>query len=110
MTFEELQAMARKSRRAGNTLAKRTDQTWSPSDLTSALCADVTFVEYLVKAGTEADSPALATALADVLWSLANLADELNVDLTAAFAERHAEVLLEIKKALTALDAGEYLT
>jgi len=109
MTFEELQAMAQKSRRAGATLAKRANGTWHESNVTDALVVDANAVATLVASGSTDDTEALAQSLADVLWTLAVLADDLNVDLTAAFASRHQQVITDISRSLTALDAGEYL-
>ena len=109
MTLEELQAMAQKSRRAGATLARRANRAWHESNVTDALVTDAAAVAKVVASGPSVDPTALAQSLADVLWTLAVLAEDLDVDLTAAFAARHQEILSDIARSLTALDAGEYV-
>ena len=103
----DLSTMARISRRAGATLARRADETWDPADLVDTLAADTTALVALLREG--ADPAALAPSMADLLWSLLVLADDNGVELATAYDQRITEVLGEIRRKLVTLDAGEQL-
>lgn len=94
MEFSDVAARAREVRALYAELETRRDgRTWSASDLMSGFVGDVGDLSKLVAAqagrrpGPEDLDGALAHELSDCLWSVLVLADELGVDLVAAFPQ-----------------------
>lgn len=107
MTIDELRTLAAQSRTAGRTVERLTsDHEWSPGHTIDALAVDTRALANAV--ALKLDEVNTAAALADCLWSVLTIADELGIDLEAAFVARHDEVLAQLEHIRLAQLTAEY--
>lgn len=113
MDFDEMRQMARTSREAYRELeVVRCGREWSLQDLFVGMVGDIGDLAQLlgalegVRPGPDDLRASIGHELSDVLWSVLVIANELNIDLAAAFAELHDTLLSRVAVKLRETSAG----
>jgi NTP pyrophosphatase (non-canonical NTP hydrolase) len=109
-SFDEFQQMARESRALYRVLEQRRyGKEWTVADLFTGMVGDVGDLAQLlgahagVRPGPDDLHDQIGHELADILWSVLVIADELGIDVGQAFADLHATLIARITAKLAEL-------